>query len=205
MVAHLLNVDRGLAEIIGRALGLEAMPKPAEAARSPRTDLEALPSLSILLNGPVTFAGRKVGVLVSDGIDGGLLKALRRALEEEDASFEVVAPKIGGVKVSDGSLLAAHQALNGGPSVLYDAVAILVSEEAATQMVGQPAARDFIADAFAHSKFMGYVESARPLLDAILGDDGMDEGFVEIKTAKDVSKFVESCRRLRFWERSSKV
>jgi catalase len=205
MVAHLLNVDRGLAEIIGRALGLEALPKPAEAARSPRTDLEALPSLSILLNGPDTFAGRKVGVLVSDGIDGGLFKALRRALEEEAASFEVVAPKIGGVKLSDGSLLAAHQALNGGPSVLYDAVAILVSGEAARQMVGQPAARDFIADAFAHSKFVGYVESARPLLEAILGDDGIDEGFVEIKTAKDVSTFVESCRRLRFWERSSKA
>jgi len=81
----------------------------------------------------------------------------------------------------------------------------LVSEEAAIQMIAEPAARDFIADAFAHSKFVGYVESVRPLLEAILGDEGIDEGFVEIKTARDVSKFVESCRRLRFWERGSKV
>jgi catalase len=199
MVAHLLNVDRGLAETVGEALGLEAMPKPAEAARSPRTDLKALPSLSILRNCPETFTGRKVGVLVSDGVDAELLNTLLRALEAEGASFEVVAPKVGGVKTSDGSRLEAHQALKGGPSVLYDAVAIMISNEAATEMSSEPAARDFIADAFAHSKFVGYVESARSLLEATLGDDRIDEGFVELKVARDITKFVQSCRQLRFW------
>jgi catalase len=205
IVAHLLNVEKSLAETVAKALGLQAMPKPVEPARTPRTDLKPLPSLSISLNCPSKFAGRKVGVLVSDGIDAGLLKALRRALEGEGVSFEVIAPKIGGVTMSDGSWLEAHQALKGGPSVLYDAVAILVSQEAATQLVGEPAARDFVADAFAHSKFVGYVDSVRPLIEAIIGDNSIDEGFIELKSAKDISQFIDSCRQLRFWQRNSKV
>ena len=205
MVAHLLNVDKSLAEAVGSELGLQSMPKPAEPARAPRTDLKALRSLSISLNCPRKFTGRKVGVLVSDGVESGLLKALRRALEEEGASSEVIAPKIGGVKMSDGSWLEAQQALKGGPSVLYDAVAILLSPEAATQLVSEPAARDFIADAFAHSKFVGYGESVRPLIEAILGKDGIDEGFIELKSAREVSNFIECCRQLRFWQRGSKL
>jgi catalase len=205
MVAHLLNVDKGLAETVGNALGLQSMPKPAEPARAPLTDLKALRSLSISLNCPRKFTGRKVGVLVSDGVESVLLKALLRELEEEGASFEVIAPKIGGVKMSDGSWLEAQQALKGGPSVLYDAVAILVSPDAAIQLAGELAARDFIADSFAHSKFVGYGESVRPLIEAILGKNAIDQGFVELKSATDVSSFIESCRQLRYWQRGSKL
>ena len=182
MVAHLLNVDKGLAQTVGNALGLQAMPKPAEPARAPLTDLKALRSLSILLNCPRKFTGRKVGVLVSDGVDSRLLEALRHELEEEGASFEVIAPKIGGVQMSDGSWLEAQQALKGAPSVLYDAVAILVSPDGAIQLAGEPAARDFIADAFAHSKFVGYGEPVRTLIEPIVGKDGIDDGFFELKS-----------------------
>ena len=60
MVAHLLNVDKSLAEAVGSELGLQSMPKPAEPARAPRTDLKALRSLSISLNCPRKFTGRKL-------------------------------------------------------------------------------------------------------------------------------------------------
>ena len=128
MVSHLLNVDKNLADTVGTALRLKAMPKPAEPARPPRTDLKAGTALSILLNSHDTFEGRKVGVLVSDGADADALKALRQALEEEGAMLEIVAPRIGGVEASDGTLVEANQTISGGPSVLYDAIALLVSE-----------------------------------------------------------------------------
>ena len=47
----------------------------------PGMDLEPSPALSILKNGPKSFAGRKVGALVTDGVDAELLAALRRPLE----------------------------------------------------------------------------------------------------------------------------
>jgi catalase len=201
LVSHLLNVDKALADSVAKALRLKTTPKPAEAARAPRTDLKALRSLSISLNPPPSFEGRKVGIVVSDEVNAEVLKELRQVIDEEGASVEVVAHKIGGVKASDGSWVEAHQTISGGPSVLYDAVALMVSDEAAVELANDPALRDFVSDAFAHSKFIAYVASVLPLLKAILGDRDLDAGFVKLETAKDVTKFVEDCRRLRFWER----
>jgi catalase len=203
LVSHLLNVDKALGEAVAKSLRLKTIPKSAEAARAPRTDLKALKSLSIHLNPPPSFKGRKMGVVVSDGVNAGLLKELRRVVDEEGASLEVVAPEIGGVDANDGSWVEAHQTINGGPSVLYDAVALLVSDDAAIKLANDPAARDFISDSYAHSKFIAYVESALPLIKAALGDRDLDAGFVKIGAAKDVIKFVETCRRLRFWERAT--
>jgi catalase len=199
VVSHLLNVDKNLADTVGTALRLKAMPKPAEPASPPRTDLKAARSLSILLNSHDTFEGRKVGVLVSDGADADALKALRQALEEEGAMLEIVAPRIGGVEASDGTLVEANQTISGGPSVLYDAIALLVSDQGVPRMTNDPSVRDFIADAFAHSKFIAYSGSALPLLKATLGDRDLDEGFIEIESADDVARYVKSCRQLRFW------
>ena len=52
--------------------------------------------------------------------------------------------------------------IDGGPSVLYDAVALLPAEAAMADLLQESTARDFVADAFAHCKFIGYVEAARP-------------------------------------------
>ena len=100
-------------------------PPPATPASRPITDLPASPALSILANGPRRFAGRKVGALVTDGTDADVLAALRAAIEAEGAVLELVAPKIGGVTLSDGTPVPAKQKIDGGPSVLYDAVAVL--------------------------------------------------------------------------------
>ena len=205
MVAHLLNVEKGLAETVASALGLQTMPKSAEAARPTRPDLKASPSLSIIRNPLDSFEGRKVGALVTDGVNADLLNALRRALEEEGAQLEIVTPSIGGVEDSDGNRIEAQQSINGGPSVLYDAVALLTSEKGMLRLIAEPATRDFVSDAFVHSKFIAYAETAAPLITAAIGDNNLDAGFIRIKTTDDAALFVTACRRLRFWERKSQV
>ncbi|MES6461717.1 catalase-related domain-containing protein, partial [Cutibacterium acnes] len=77
MVSHLLNIDETLARTVGGKLGLPKMPKPADAAVPTRQDLDPSPALSIVENGPERFEGRKLGILVSDGTDAGLLHALK--------------------------------------------------------------------------------------------------------------------------------
>ena len=91
-----------MAETVADKLGLKQLPKPADAAVPPR-DVKPSPALSIIENGPDSFAGRKVGVLVSPGADAALLKRLQAAIEKEGAVMEVVAPRVGGVEASDGS------------------------------------------------------------------------------------------------------
>ena len=156
MVSHLLNVDEDLAKKVADGLRLKEMPKAAEPARPVVTDLQPSPALSILGNPPGTFKGRKLGVLVSDGVDADLLQAVQAAFKQEGAVVKLVAPMVGGVEASDGSWIAADEKIDGGPSVVFDAVAVLLSDAGAQLLAEEATARDFVADAFAHCKFIGH-------------------------------------------------
>ncbi|GGJ44746.1 catalase [Neoroseomonas lacus] len=202
MISHLLNVDVALAATLADKLGIATLPAVAEAACAVRTDLEPSPALSILSNPPPGFGGRKVGALVTNGSDAILLKALRAALDAEGATLELVAPTVGGIVASDGSSIEVHHALVAGPSVLFDAVAILPSAEGAALLAPMPAARDFLADAFTHCKFIAHVKAAGMLFDKAgvpIGDDG----FVALRAKADAGEFVARCRAMRFWEREA--
>ncbi|MEI9413187.1 catalase [Mesorhizobium salmacidum] len=205
MVAHLLNIDEGLAETVADKLGMKELPQPADAAVAPRDDLEPSPALSIIENGPESFAGRKVGVLVGPGADASLLKKLQSAIEKEGAVMEIVAPKVGGVEADDGSWIAAKHMIDGGPSVLFDAVALILSEEGAERLTGEAAARDFVADAFAHCKFIAFTSGSIPLLQRAGVDPQADEGLIGLDDPKAVAKFIGSCRKLRLWSREMAV
>ncbi|QND64569.1 catalase [Mesorhizobium loti] len=205
MVSHLLNIDDGLAKKVAADLGLKAMPKPADAAVATRRDLAAAPSLSILENGPQQFKGRKLGILVTDGTDAALLKALTSELAKAGASFEIIAPKVGGAKASDGSLIEAQQMIGGGPSVLYDAVALLPSKAAMADLIKEATARDFVADAFAHCKFIGYVDAAMPLFEKTGIAGSLDGGVIALSGPKDVTGFLTALGALRLWAREPKV
>ena len=52
----------------------------------------------------------------------------------------IVAKKVGGVEASDGSLLSADEKIDGGPSVLFDAVALLPSAKGAEQLTREATA-----------------------------------------------------------------
>jgi catalase len=206
MVSHLLNIDETLANKVGEALGLKAMPKPADAAMPTRQDLEPAPTLSIVEKGPQRFEGRKLGILVTDGTDAAILKALKAALAKEGATFEIIAPKVGGAKASDGSWIEADQMIDGGPSVLYDAVALLPAKAAMDDLLQESTARDFVADAFAHCKFIGYVAAAEPLFaKAGIAEGDYDEGVIQLASSKDVAQFVGELGKLRVWGREPNV
>ncbi|MDR6116082.1 catalase [Sphingomonas sp. SORGH_AS789] len=201
-VSHLRLIDEGLAATVADGLGLD-LPEPAKAAK-PTLDLPSSPKLSILANNPQDFKGRKMGILLTDGSSAALFAAVTNALEAEGALWEVVAPKIGGVTLDDGTKVAAKQKIDGGPSVLYDAVAVLPSEAGVAMLAKDATAKDFVADAFAHCKFIGHSAAATALFDAA-GVTERDEGFVALAKPKDAKGFVDQCRALRFWPRELAV
>jgi catalase len=205
VVSHLRNVDQDLAQQVSDGLRLKEMPDAADAARPTREDLAESPALSILRNGPSSFKGRKVGVLVTDGVDADRLDALLAAVKEEGAMSALVAPAIGGVELSDGRWLQADEKIDGGPSVLFDAVALMVSTQGADMLKAEPTARDFVTDAFAHLKFIGYDPAAMPLLEKAGVAGEMDDGLVEIAEPAAAERFVLACRKLRHWARESAI
>ena len=202
MVAGLRNVHPELAQGVAAGLGLRDLPDRLPPAREPATDLPASPALSILRNGPGSFAGRKLGVLVTDGVDLGLLSALREAIQQQDAVVTLVAPAIGGVRASDGSVLVADEQVHGGPSVVYDAVAVLTDEAGAALLTGIPPARDFVNDAFAHCKFIGHSPAVAALFEALGLSDKLDDGVVELADGSAAAGFVQTCGQLRYWPRA---
>ena len=204
MVGHLRNIDADLAATVADGLGL-ALPPAAKAARPTMTNLPASDALSIAKNGPDSFKGRKLGILMTDGADAEVFAALTAACEKEGTSWEVIAPKIGGVTLSDRSKVPAKQKIDGGPSVLYDAVALVVSEKGAALLAKDAPTKDFINDAFAHCKFVGYTVAANALFQAAGVRDKIDAGFVALKEERDAAKLIKTCRNLRFWDRENAV
>ncbi len=154
--------------------------------------------MSILKNGPDSFAGRKLGLLVSDGADAAVVAGLQDAVKAVGGLVEIVAPQIGGVRLSDGRHLPAHQRVDGGPSVLYDAVALVPGADSVSVLAAKSSAKDFVTDAFAHHKFVAHTASAQPLLDA--AGVTPDDGFFEL-TASAPNDFVTALSALRFWDR----
>ena len=181
------------------------MPEPAQAAMPTREDLEPSPALSIIANGPNGFAGRKLGIVVTDGTDEALFDALTAAVTEAGGTYEVVAPRIGGVTLSSGVTLAAKHKIDGGPSVLFDAVAVIPSDEGTQMLLGDAPSRDFVSDAFAHCKFIGLSAGGTALMTAAGLGDKLDEGCVELSTPGNAAAFIAACAPLRHWQRELKV
>ncbi len=203
VVAQLVNVDDALVDAVMTGLGMSNRPERIEPARAP-IDLDPSPALSIQLNSPDTFAGRRLGVLVTDGADAKTLKMLRKSATQEGAKMALIAPTITGISDSDGNTLTIDEKIDGGPSVLFDAVALVLSADGAERLAAEPAAHDFVTDAHVHCKFIGLGPNADTLLGAAgLGDDRRDDGYVQIgSTQKAATAFIDTCRTLRYWDRS---
>jgi catalase len=205
MLSHLVNIHEELAAKVAQGLGVQALPRPAEAAAKTRTDLKPSDKLSIVKNGPKSFKGRKLGVLATDGADAKLLKELKAAVAAEGGIMELVAPRVGGIKDSEGTEVKGDAKIDGGPSVVFDAVAIVASAEGATALAEEATARDFVADAFAHCKFIGYAKAAQPLLKAAGIAEKLDDGCVPLDAPGAAATLLKKCKEVRLWERELKV
>ena len=202
MVGHLRNIDEGLAQGVADGLGMESLPAALKPARDPIGDLPPSDALSILKNGPNSFAGRKLGIYVAEGGDATLVGALQKAAKAAGAMSEIVAPHVFGATLSDGKKLPADQKIDGGPSVLYDAVAIVMGDAAAKRYADDKPTQDFVSDAFAHAKFIAYTSEAMAIFEAIGLKDKIDDGFVALAGANDAEPFVKKCGALRYWDRA---
>ncbi|PZO55580.1 MAG: catalase HPII [Alphaproteobacteria bacterium] len=184
VLANLVNVDPDLAARVADGLAM-AVPAASAAAVQPQ-DLDLSPALRII-HGPRqhdSLEGRCVGILIADGTDGVDLDAVVDAVTAAKAKPFVIAPKVGGAKLKGGKMRVADGQLAGSPSVLFDAVAIVLSADSADLMTKEAAAVQFVMDAFGHLKAIGASEGAQALLDKAgvepdEGITGLDDAFIE--------------------------
>jgi catalase len=161
--------------------------------------MQLSPALQIIGKMKDTLQGRAIGILVADGSDGAAIKAIRKAATTAGASVKIIAPKVGGAKLEDGSMLAADGQLAGTPSVLFDAVAVILSASGVKDLSKEGAAIDFVRDAFAHLKAIAVDAGGN----AMLKQAGIakDAGVVDVAMPGD---FIAAART-RQWKREAAV
>ena len=198
MVGHLQHVDVDLAQRVAAGLGFERVPAAPKAA-APVQDAAPSPALQIIGKMKATLQGRCIGILVADGSDGRAIAATRVAAEKAGASVKIIAPKVGGVVLEDGKRLAADGQLAGTPSVLFDAVAIILATDAATLLSKEAAAVDFARDAYGHLKAMAVDAGGQRLL--VAAGVAPDAGVVAVS---DMPAFIAAAKT-RQWQREASV
>jgi catalase len=198
MVAHLMHIDASLAQRVAGGLALDELPA-APAAASEVQDLPASPALQIIGKMKDTLQGRAVGILVNDGSDGRTVAALKKAAIDAGARVKIVAPKVGGATLADGSMLAADGQLAGTPSVMFDALAVVLSDAGAKALCKEAAAIDFVRDAYGHLKAIGIDKGGQ----ALLQQAGLapDAGVV---AAGDSAAFIAAAKT-RQWAREASL
>jgi catalase len=198
MVGHLRHIEADLAKRVAAGLALPKLPDAPKAA-APVQQMKPSPALQIIGKMKATLQGRAIGILIADGSDGTLLKKIKKAATDAGASVKIIAPKVGGAKLADGSMVAADGQLAGTPSVLFDAVAVLLSDESAKMLSAESAAIDFVRDAFGHLKAIAADKGGQTLLKK--ADVGSDAGIV---AANDPNAFIAAAKT-RQWDREKLV
>ena len=198
MVGHLRHIDEGLAGRVAAGLGMATLPAAPPPA-APVQNLDPSPALRTIGKMKNTLMGRAVGILISDGSSGGAIEKIRKAALAAGATVKIVAPKVGGVKLDDGSMLAADGQLAGTPSVLFDAVGVILSDVGAKVLSRESAAIDFVRDAFGHLKAIAVDKGGKALLDT--ANVGRDAGIVD---STDTDAFIAAAMT-RQWEREKSV
>ncbi len=200
MVGQLANVDLGIAQRVAAGLGMKEPIQAVPAKVAARTDLAPSDALSIVKKMKPGLTTKVIGCLVADGTDASEVLALEAAAHKLGAHVKIVAPKIGGAVAADGKTIEADFQLGGGPSVLFDAVYIALSNAGAKLLSTEAAAVGWTHDAFAHLKVIGASSAAQPLLDAagVVPDAGV---FLD----GDIAGYLSTAANGRIYDREPSV
>lgn len=197
-VSHLRNIDESLAQRVADGLALPALPDPAPTA-TPVQDMPAAPEVRVIGRNKPTLQGRSIGILFDEGSDARVMASLSKAARKAGADVKLVAPKVGGATLSDGAMQTADGQLAGTPSAVFDAVAVVLSPEAAKALSKESAAVEFVSQAWAHLKAIASDAGGQTLLKA--ARVGNDAGIVE---AEDAKAFLAAAAT-RQWAREPKL
>ncbi len=198
IVGHLRHIDEDLAARVAAGLALEKLPDAPIAAAQVQ-EMKPSPALQIIGKMKDTLMGRTVGILIADGSDGSVIKKIKKAAVEAGATVKIVAPRIGGAKLADGSMAEVDGQLAGTPSVIFDAVAVILSADGANALLRESAAIDFVRDAFGHLKAIAVDTGGWALLK--FANIKQDSGIAD---ANDTSAFITAAKT-RQWDREKSV
>ncbi|MFW3897697.1 catalase HPII [Pseudomonas bharatica] len=195
----LANIDLDLAAKVAAKLGLPA-PK-AGTVDVPEPSLKASPALSQMNHLGESIKGRKVALLVADGVDAGLADKLTKALEAESVQIKVLGPTSAPVKTADGKTLPVDASMEGMPSIAFDAVWVAGGKAVIDALQGDGVAVHYILEAYKHLKPVAGHAEAKAWFDSLNLKE--DSGLLAGNDAKVIKAFTQAIGKHRVWEREA--
>jgi len=193
MIGNLRNVDEDLAKRVAAGLAMD-LPAANKAAKAP-IDMAPSDALSIVKQGGVPMTGRKVALLFGEGSDKAEIDRIKGQVEAGGGKLFLVSPKVGPQTVKGGTLTADGQ-LAGSPSVLFDAVTMVLMPDQVAKLLNDSAALGWLMDAYAHCKTIGHCNGSMKLIERL--GLAVDAGVV------GNDKFAAVAPK-RHWDREPKV
>jgi catalase len=213
VVAMLANVADDLAQAVANGLGIEVpTPLPRVLEKVPKPEVSASQGLSLFARpGDGSIKGRRVAMLVADGMNGAAHQTLHERLAAQGAVGRYVGARLGSVATADGTDLSVEITMEAAPSVVWDALILPAGEGAVRALASEGQALEFIRDQYRHCKVILALGEANALLrDAKvptkLASGKPDPGLLE-ETGQDIDRavqgFVAALGKHRHWERQT--
>jgi len=201
MLGHLDLIEPELGKRVAAAMAMTGQADKITPTVEPRDDLEPSPALSLVAKAPATIKGRTLAVLVTDGSDDKAIADLRRVVKKEGATLKLIAPKIGQLK---GNGLVPDMTIEGGPSALFDAVVLLPAEDQVEVLLNMAPAINWLRDAFAHLKAIGFNDASAPMFEKG-GLDASAAGVIAVDGKGGLDGFVAEAKKHKIWDRDPLV
>ena len=182
VISMLANVSAELAGGVASGIGIDVPAAQERVLTTPaQPEITRSPALSLLARpGDGGIRGRRIALLVADGIDADSLRAAHAALAGAGAAPRFVGARLGKVAPRAGAPIHVEVTLETAPAVVWDAMVIPAGDDAFAAM-GQ--AVDFVKDQYRHCKAILALGDSSALIDAAklpgaLPDGRADPGLI---------------------------
>ena len=191
----MLNIDLELAKQVAHQLGLSPLPKSAPIFCTKKKNQLHAPSLSLLLNQPNTFKGRKLGIILTEKSNFHLAGHLETLTKKQGGIIEIIAPKILNFK---NKRFKPQQSFETAISASYDAIAVLARSKDLLKY-NELKLFTFLQESFHQCKFIAYIAELTSIFKKL--DLKSDPGIILLKNIDSCQLFIKHCKKLRYWER----
>lgn len=209
----LSQIDENLATKVAEGLGL-SVPEPekpmnhgvgadADDSQEPikvEQKIKSSDALSMIKNPTLsnTIETRQIAFLCAEGTSASSINSMKKALENEGAVVNIIAPNLGTIKSEDGQEIKVDQTYLIAASVLFDGVFIPDGKSAST-LKEMDEVKEFINDAFKHCKFIAADGTGVEIVKNT--DAKMDGGIVTNDNNDLATAFIKKLGTHRFWDR----
>ncbi|MDQ3016997.1 MAG: catalase, partial [Bacteroidota bacterium] len=223
VVGMLTQIDRSLASKVAQGLGIPVPKSPEQPMNlsipadgdpkkfQPRKGQQAIdvsPALSMANTVKNTIKTRCVAILIADGVDATAVSSMKTAIEAAGGQTKVIAPRLGQIKATKGTVKADQSFLTSA-SVVFDAVYVPGGKGSFAILQDDGDAIHFIEEAYKHCKPLAADGEGVDLVNiSAVGNkiqryggsekQNLSNGVVFNKTPKE---FIKAISQHRFWAR----